>query len=311
MFEIDVWAYTHRGNRKEHNEDALQVFGFTSQSEDSGPVHFHGSTTAANLVVALADGVSNPAGGAIASRLAVDALHNLQGPLFDDEVATFRAVDERIRQDMKDGENSGMATTLIALLAAEDHLAVVSVGDSECHRWNQGSYLTRVNVSDAIPANELENSSQITQAMGGSADRETRPLEPHVFDTTVEEGDVFLLCSDGLTRDLSATQIERRLHGIDGRAIVEALVQDALDAGGGDNISVALVAFGFGSTAAPPADHLVAAATDPTADEREDRAKPTGPAGLAVIPAGAKLPPADTRARRPRRLGLPGRKWSR
>lgn len=245
MFEVNVFAYTHKGHRKARNEDTLQVFGFSSQSPDSGVVHFTGSTDREHTVVAIADGVSKPAHGDVASRLAVDALCRGKDQLFEDERGMFVSIDEHLREEAgRDESLQGMATTLVALLAAEDQLAVISVGDSECHFWRSESYLTRVTTSDSAPAAIGEQTSAITQALGGSVDRSEFPLDPHVYRTSINNGDVFLVCSDGLTSYVSARDIERRLLEFPDRpTVVEALVSDALDSGGRDNISVALVEF--------------------------------------------------------------------
>lgn len=245
MFATEVWAATHRGHRKEVNEDGIQVFGFLSQAADSGVVTFRGSTSEVGPVVTVADGVSRSGSGRIASRLALESLASDIHLLLEDEEAAFRAADLVLRDAMERDEGlAGMATTLCTLIAGHDQFAVVSVGDSECLRWQQDGYLARLSALDAVPKELGERSNVLTQVVGGAADRAALPLKPDIHRAELRHGDVFLICTDGLTDLVPAGRLEQRLQsGQLPMDITKGLLEDALNAGGKDNISLALVRF--------------------------------------------------------------------
>jgi protein phosphatase len=144
---------------------------------------------------------------------------------------------------------SGMGTTLVGLIVDERRVLVFNVGDSRCYllRNSQIQQLTvdhslveeqvrlgRMTHSEALRS-PLKN--VITRALGTQS-----RVTPDVFEREAEPGDLFLLCSDGLTRELSDTQIESVLCSDLTLAVqCSKLVEAAMNAGGNDNITCLLV----------------------------------------------------------------------
>jgi protein phosphatase len=144
---------------------------------------------------------------------------------------------------------SGMGTTLVGLIVDERRVLVFNVGDSRCYllRNSQIQQLTvdhslveeqvrlgRMTHSEALRS-PLKN--VITRALGTQS-----RVTPDVFEREAEPGDLFLLCSDGLTRELSDTQIESLLCSDLTLAVqCSKLVEAAVNAGGNDNITCLLV----------------------------------------------------------------------
>jgi len=212
----------------------------------------------------IADGMGGARAGEVASKTVVDAFDR---PLPE-------APPERLLRETIEGANrtvyslarkdpnlSGMGTTTTAAILDEDadEVAIGHVGDSRAYRLRGGRFeqLTR----DHSLVEEMRRKGQITDAQAEDHPQRsiiTRALGPEpevqvdVQTVPAQDGDVFLICSDGLTTMLDDEAIGRilaRATSLD--AAVRALVDEANRAGGRDNITV--VAFRVQDTAAPAA----------------------------------------------------------
>jgi protein phosphatase len=204
----------------------------------------------------VADGMGGHAGGDVASSVAVASFAPLDGESHgpDDaldqlETALADARDEIIARSDADPELTGMGTTVLAILRAGNKLAMVHLGDSRGYLMRD-SVLTQVTTDHTfvqhlvdigrITPEEAEHHPQRSVVMRvlGDFDPEVTP------DLSVREarpGDRWLLCSDGLSGFVSADTIEETMATIDDvDACADRLVQLALRAGGGDNITVVL-----------------------------------------------------------------------
>jgi PPM family protein phosphatase len=202
----------------------------------------------------VADGMGGHAGGDVASSVAVAAFAPLDGESHgpDDaldqlEGALEAARDEIVARSEADPDLAGMGTTVIAILRAGNKLAMVHLGDSRGYLLREGA-LTQVTTDHTfvqhlveigrITPEEAEHHPQRSVVMRvlGDFDAEITP------DLSVREarpGDRWLLCSDGLSGFVSASTIEATLAEVrDVDACADRLVQLALRAGGGDNVTV-------------------------------------------------------------------------
>ena len=228
-------AVTDRGRKRPSNEDA---FGFSVE---------HG-------VYIVCDGMGGAAAGEVASSLAVDeALGMLCSrtevmPLAAEQ-AIFAANQAIFARSQHNYKLNGMGTTLVGLVMEERHVWVINVGDSRCYRLRGVSLeqltldhslveeqvrLGRMTASEAVRS-PLRN--VITRALGTQS-----AVTPDIFEKEAEAGDLYLLCSDGLTRELSDERIEALLSGdfaLD--ELCARLVSAANKAGGHDNITCLLV----------------------------------------------------------------------
>ena len=150
-----------------------------------------------------------------------------------------------MRRGEEEPEFRGMATTLTLYLGIWPRAYLLQVGDSRCYLL-RGGELTQIS-RDQTMAQELIDLGVMTRAdtsgtrlehtlsssIGG---RQTAPVVTQ-FDLTWDT--VVLLCSDGLTRHVSDDRIRDRLRSMtSAKQVCEALVQDALEGGGSDNITV-------------------------------------------------------------------------
>ena len=230
-------ALSHPGKVRTTNEDA---YGYCL---DAG-------------VFAVCDGMGGAAAGEVASRLAVDTLIERLCAAISPEDRRI-ALEESIAaanrlvyaQAGQDASLQGMGTTLVAV-AIQDHSALIGhVGDSRCYLY-RGSQLTR-QTNDHSLVDEQVRLGHMTQA---DADRSplrnviTRAIgtqtsvEPEITELALESGDTLLLCSDGLTREVSEAGIAsilQRPGTVEEKC--QRLIDAANDAGSHDNVTAILV----------------------------------------------------------------------
>jgi serine/threonine protein phosphatase PrpC len=201
---------------------------------------------------AVADGMGGAQAGEVASRAAVDAFENglPDGPGSAEERLAglvLAANDRIIAMARADRERAGMGTTMTAAYVTEDDVAIAHVGDSRMYRLRDGE-LERLTEDHTLVA-ELERQGKITQEEAGRHPQRsiiTRALgaehdievDHHTFGA--RDGDVYLICSDGLMM-FPEERIGEIVNGApDLRTAARELV-DAANAGGGrDNITVVL-----------------------------------------------------------------------
>ena len=214
---------------------------------------------------AVADGMGGAKAGEVASAVAVEAVESWREspePAEAQLAGIVRNANRRIYDlAVADESRRGMGTTLTLAKVHGDEVSLAHVGDSRAYRMRDGelSQLTR----DHSLVAELERSGQITaEAAEHHPQRSiiTRALGPEpdvevdTYTLTGRDGDVFLICSDGLTSMISddeVTSILRSSASLDDAA--DALVRAANQSGGKDNITVILFRLREGEPAAEPA----------------------------------------------------------
>lgn len=232
-------AVTDRGRKRPSNEDA---FGF---SVEAG-------------VYVVCDGMGGAAAGEIASSLAVDEVLRLLKDRKQDsdaelpgaaENAVTAANEAIFSRAQRNHRLSGMGTTLVVMATQEQHVWILNIGDSRCYLLRAGklAQLTRdhslveeqVRLGRMTPREALNSplKNVITRALGTQSQ-----VTPDIFELDAEAGDVFLLCSDGLTRELPDDTIASLLNcDLALESMAARLVDAAKKAGGHDNITCMLV----------------------------------------------------------------------
>jgi PPM family protein phosphatase len=295
---------TDVGRQRDTNEDALLV----------SPPFF-----------AVADGMGGAKAGEVASKLATDAFADDGEDEDSPERRLARIAREANRRiyelASQDESRRGMGTTLTAAMVRGQEVSIGHVGDSRAYRLRDGE-LEQLTKDHSLVA-ELERRGEISPEAAESHPQRsiiTRALgpEPEVqVDTYTiggRAGDVYLLCSDGLTSMVADDEVASILRGaesLDDGA--QALVRAANQSGGKDNVTVVLFRLddgGAGDGDAPtPGSSEDTLAGQVSADEL-GTAGPTAAAGPAARQAPTAAPPRQ-RARprpglRPRRRALRG-----
>ncbi|MET0534190.1 MAG: protein phosphatase 2C domain-containing protein [Steroidobacter sp.] len=198
-------------------------------------------------VWAVADGMGGYRDGDVASRMVCEGLEGLSGE------GSLEAAVEVLRQRMGDVNrrlyeasvrriNPVVSGSTVALmLVRRTSLAVLWAGDSRVYRWRQNRLMQLT--TDHTWAAELnlqhadeEADHAITRAVGGES-----TLALDVRRDRVQLGDRYLLCSDGLTRELSDTQIAAAMSLEDVKLCAQQLIDATLRAGARDNVTVVIV----------------------------------------------------------------------
>ena len=160
-----------------------------------------------------------------------------------------------------DDDRAGMGTTLTAAYVGEADVTIVHVGDSRCYRWRDGE-LERLTTDHSLveelvrqgrlspeEAEEHPQRSIITRALGPEA-----VVQPDALTVPARAGDVYLLCSDGLTSMVHEAELATVLADAPTlRTAAANLVERANSAGGRDNITVVLFRLGETEEAGEPA----------------------------------------------------------
>lgn len=208
-------------------------------------------------VFVVCDGMGGAAAGETASRLAAETAMDALIKGNRGETAIREAVRlandtvyERARQDRN---LEGMGTTLVALAVNGKSAWVGHVGDSRCYRWREGT-LERLTQDHSLVEEQIRSGRMtpeqarrspmqnvITRAVGTRSD-----VVADIQEFPLQSDDVFLIASDGLTRELTDPAISGILQkvGKDLKGACELLVAEANAAGGRDNITCVLVRAG-------------------------------------------------------------------
>jgi PPM family protein phosphatase len=248
--EVSAIGLTHVGRQRQHNEDAFLV------EKDA-------------RLFLVADGMGGHAAGEIASRIAVDSisefiLHTKEDdgtwPHAYDEhftrttnrlMAAVRLANTRVLEAMrKDARLRGMGTTIVACMADDEKMSVAHVGDSRAYLIREGQ-LSRITndhswVFEQVQAGMLTEAEAekhplrnvITRALGGALQ-----VTPDASEIASKPGDVYLLCSDGLTGMVPEDEIQRIVtaNRDDLSKACQQLIDAANERGGLDNVTAVLV----------------------------------------------------------------------
>jgi protein phosphatase len=232
-------AVTDRGRKRTSNEDS---FGFSVE---------HG-------VYLVCDGMGGAAAGEVASSLAVDEVMRLLAnaevsPMpHAAESAVGSANEAILSRAQRNPRLSGMGTTLVGLVIRERKVWVLNIGDSRCYLMRNRK-LEQVTEDHSLVEEQVRLGKMthlealrsplrnvITRALGTQSS-----VTPDIVEIEAEPGDVFMLCSDGLTRELTDPLIETHLgQELPLEELCARLVLAAKKAGGHDNITCLLVRAG-------------------------------------------------------------------
>ncbi|MBK05720.1 MAG: serine/threonine protein phosphatase [Deltaproteobacteria bacterium] len=244
--KIDAYAGTHIGRRR-NNEDAFCT------SDRLG-------------LYAVADGMGGYEGGEIASQLALSTIHGFFRQNAEDHEVTWPYAlkkDRTFLENMgdaatrlahqtiklqKEGALRSMGTTLAMILLEHQKkdtakALIVHVGDSRVYLYRK-QRLSQLTVDHSLyeqlkatgmtvpPLKAFKHGNVITQALGMEIE-----LTPTLSTVTLEPGDRFLICSDGLTGPVSDDELQRLMTIGNAKQTCEAMIKTAYNNGGNDNIT--------------------------------------------------------------------------
>src|SRR5438067_10219221 len=249
MMNVKAFGLTHVGRQRQHNEDSFLV-----ESD-------------ARLFL-VADGIGGHAAGEIASKIAVESINEFIVHTKEDDgtwphaydeqykrstnrlMAAVRMANTRVLEAMrKDARLRGMGTTVVAALADDETMSVAHVGDSRVYLVRDGRISRLTNdhswVFEQVQAGMLTEEEAekhplrnvITRALGGALQ-----VSPDASEVAFRSGDVYLLCSDGLTGMVPEEEILRVVNdeSADLERACQELIDRANERGGLDNVTAVL-----------------------------------------------------------------------
>lgn len=233
---------TDTGRVRENNEDFVKV-------------------DRENNIFIIADGMGGAEGGEVASKTAVEHIHQLlvqkkdnteDFVLSEDEIQNIiDDTNQLVREEGIRYSLEGMGTTLIVAYLTRNILTIIHVGDSRVYKLTTSS-ITQITEDHSVVEELIRNGSirpeqarthrlrhMITRVIGSSG-----RVEPGIYTVTVEKGDLFLMCTDGLTEMLEDSEILSLVaENVDSgnETICNRLIESANERESIDNISTIFI----------------------------------------------------------------------
>jgi PPM family protein phosphatase len=316
---VTAFGITDPGKVRKNNEDAFLV----ARLADEGPAPSGAVTLDAAehaVLLAVSDGMGGADAGEVASALVVQSLRDAMLGAKGNYSEATRAAVERANRDVwsaaKAPGRKGMGATLTAVCVHADHAYIAEVGDSRAYLLRNGrvrqmtrdqSFVQLLLDAGALKPEEAETypmKNVVLQAMGQKPD-----VQVALGRLALRRGDRLLLCSDGLSKEVTADDMKKAVEQEKGlEAACRALVALANERGGEDNITVVLAEID-GPGVAPPREQesltqtfqvlsefkAAVAAVDDEGDEGDGDAEIDAPiAPKAISPEPARAVPAST-----------------
>ena len=263
--EIDVYGLTHPGKVRPDNQDHFLIGSLrgrlnvrASSLPETSRLPLEEERV--GIFMMVADGVGGGQKGEQASRLALEEVaqyineaarcyyraNDSEGDFMHALERAARQVHAKvIEQGKADPEAAGMATTLTLFIGVWPWAYLLQVGDSRYYQYRDGvlsqishdQTMAQVLVDQGIMTRSLSEHSPLSNVLvssiGGAQTAPVVTRMPNTWDN------IHLLCTDGLTRHVSDERIAERLGSMhSAQQACEDLLQDALDAGGTDNITI-------------------------------------------------------------------------
>lgn len=239
-----VATHTHPGKVRENNEDC----------------YGHVQNTQGGLIAIVADGMGGHAAGEVASRMAVETVLDQATPTPEQTIvqslqSALLTANERIVDESQSAGRRGMGTTAVLSYFDGRKAWFAHVGDSRIYLFREGNLAWRTKdhtrVQSLVDAGLLSQEAArhhpegnvLTRALGHRKMADGRALMVSVRERPIHmrEGDVVVMCSDGVSDLLEDEDIGRIVGALDPHQATEQITQLALSRGGHDNITVMIV----------------------------------------------------------------------
>lgn len=238
--KFDSWYLTDKGLRRESNQDSCLI------NRELG-------------LFIVADGMGGHSGGEVASSMAVETVEEImlqpdamkKSPRellqLSYEEASKRIFDKAANERP---ELAGMGTTMVMAHIRGRHLYIGNVGDSRCYLFKKPN-LWQVTEDHSLINEQLRagvmSEEQVMQFVGRNVITRSvgyeRDVYPDIIEREVAPGEIFLMCSDGLSGLVPDQRISEILNQNTPDKAVKACVEQALANGGDDNVTVMLLHF--------------------------------------------------------------------
>lgn len=238
LMKFNSWYLTDKGLRRESNQDSCLI------NKDLG-------------LFIVADGMGGHSGGEVASSMAVETVEEIalqpesQKKSPRELILQFYEESSRRIYDKAATERpelAGMGTTMVMSYLRGKHMYVGNVGDSRCYLFKK-PHLWQITEDHSLINEQLRagvmTEEQVHQFVGRNVITRSvgyeREVYPDIIDREVSPGEIFLLCSDGLSGLVTDQKISEILNENTPDKVVKACVEQALANGGDDNVTVMVI----------------------------------------------------------------------
>lgn len=238
--KFDAWYLTDKGLRRDSNQDSCLV------NKDLG-------------LFIVADGMGGHSGGEVASCMAVETVEEVmlqpQATQVSPRELLLHAYEEASKRIFDKAANErpelvGMGTTMVLAHIKGDHIYVGNVGDSRCYLFKR-PYLWQITEDHSLLNEQLRagimSDEQVRQFVGRNVITRSvgyeRDAYPDIIEREILAGEMFLICSDGLSSLVDDARISEILNQNPPDKAVRICVEQALANGGDDNVTVLLLYF--------------------------------------------------------------------
>lgn len=254
MVKLSGFAATHVGEIRRNNEDNYYINGQYKKGMDALTDACQNDSACGRYLCAVCDGMGGEAFGETAAFIAVKTLDKYLNTDFRKKSDEYiEKANKLICDEIEKNDGARIGTTLALLYIQNETAVAYNVGDSRIYLYrknklrqlsedhNQTQRLVRLGLLKQSDARNHKDKHKLTQHLGIFP--EELIIEPYISqEISLKQGDIFLLCSDGLTDMLTDEEIAEFLkQEKDIKKRGEALIQAALQHGGKDNVTVVLV----------------------------------------------------------------------
>ncbi len=238
--KYEAWYLSDKGLRRDSNQDSCLI------NKDLG-------------LFIVADGMGGHSGGEVASSIAVDTVQDIfksvqeqKTPPREALIKAYESASQKIydRAANESPELAGMGTTMVVAHTTGKNIYIGNVGDSRCYLFKK-PYLWQITEDHSLLNEQLraglltEEQSKnfigrnvITRSVGYERD-----VHPDILERQIEPGEIYLICSDGLSGLVTDEKISQILCHHTPDKMAKACVDQALANGGDDNVTVLIVHF--------------------------------------------------------------------
>lgn len=244
-FTVQAACGCHMGNVRKNNEDNFFFDGKCLEQINTGLKHpaWVEEPLKNGFCLAVFDGMGGENFGELASYAAVRQMQETERGLSDFFITESKYLDrltqqlnEAVVREQQNMCTDKMGTTMVCLYFSGRYAYICNVGDSRAYRLREGEFLQlSQDHVEKRPGREGKK-APLTQHLGfGSGEIE---IEPYIAKGRIQKGDMYLLCSDGLSDMLTNFEItDIMLSSEDAEDCVQKLIDSALEHGGRDNIT--------------------------------------------------------------------------
>lgn len=243
---IDAACFCHMGKVRKNNEDNFFFDDRCLEAVNNGLKHpvTMSRSLRRELCIAVFDGMGGENYGELASFAAAESMKSMSRKLMDYFIperefltGMCMKINNAVVAKKQEMCTEHMGTTMALLYFSHGYVYVCNLGDSRAYRLRDGEFLQITEDHVEKRDEKLGRKAPLTQHLG--IDPEEMIIEPHIAKGELRRGDIYLICSDGLTDMLTNLEIDDILsRSYDMEECARSLVDSALEKGGRDNVTV-------------------------------------------------------------------------